>query len=410
MKKTILKNVSETVFGAKLTPENSYGLVLSGGGTRGSYEVGVLKALKELRIPIGGICGTSIGAINAGLFLSNDIKTIEKIYLNISMDDVVVVNEGVDREKDLLSFDNIRAMMGTFIQERGLSNEALKNLIVKHVDIDKIYKSPLEFGIMTTDAETLKPVEIFKEDVPREKLVDYILSSANFPIFKPVETKDKKLVDGGIRDNMPINMMIKKGFRKIIAVDIAGQGQLPAIDDPDVYIKRIELTEDLGGLFEFDRERMERNIQMGYYDSLKEFRKLYGYFYYFTPGYHKKLMEIFDLETLRGIEKAAQLYKIERYRVIKDDSFLKEVYDKHQEAVAKYQETTASNWFTSLFQDPRKISELIDSGNIIVWAQQQRSSAARFERNWLTDLLSDYFSAARGMIELDYFLKEKRSA
>ena len=409
MKQSLLKNLSGSVFGTKLTPENSYGLVLSGGGTRGSYEVGVLKALKELRIPIGGVCGTSIGAINAGLFLSNDIETIENIYLNIRMDDIVVVNESVDREKDLLSFDNIRAMMGTFIQERGLSNQALKELIHRHIDVDKIYKSPLEFGIMTTDAQTLEPVEIFKEDVPREKLCDYILSSANFPIFKPVEAKNKKLVDGGIRDNMPINMMIKKGFKKIIAVDIAGQGQLPTISDPKVYIKRIELTEDLGGLFEFNRERMERNIRMGYFDTMKEFRKIYGYFYYFQPGYFRKLMETFDLETLHGIEKAAQLYKIERYRVIRDDSFLKEVYEKHLEAVAKYRETSAGNWLTAIFHDPRKISELIESGNIIAWVQQQRTSAARFERNWLTDLLSDYFTAARGMIELDYFLKEKRA-
>ena len=64
---------------------NGYGLVLAGGGTRGAYEVGAWKALKELDIEITGIVGTSIGAINGALFLQDDYdKILDAIHLELS--------------------------------------------------------------------------------------------------------------------------------------------------------------------------------------------------------------------------------------------------------------------------------------------------------------------------------------
>lgn len=404
----IIRKITGAVLTPRLTPENSYALVLSGGGTRGAYEIGVWKALKELRIPIGGVCGTSIGAINGALFLTNTVRAIEKIYLNIRMDDIVEVNDSVNREKDLMAPENIRAMVGKFLNQGGLSNEALANLISGHIDVQKIYRSPLDFGLVTVDIKGRKPVELFKDEIAPEKMHEYILSSANFPIFKPVKSEEKALIDGGLYDNMPINMMIRRGFKKIIAVDIDGTGHFPPITDPSVYVKRIVFTEDLGGVFEFNHERIERNIKMGYFDALKAFRRVDGFFHYFTRVYFRKLLDYFDLETLRGIEKATQLYKIDRYQLIKDDSFLKTVAAQHKEAVARYQATKSTNWLTTLIQDPRRITEMIDDGIILGWAQEQRDSAARIQKNWLTDLMSDYFAAAKGMTELENYLQEAR--
>ncbi len=405
------QNMMQTIrdrFMPKLTPENSYGLVLSGGGTRGSYEVGVWKALKEMKIPIGGIAGTSIGAINGALFLTNDIPTIEDLYQKIQMDDIVELNEAVNREKNLMSFENIRAMMGTFIAERGLSNQALRDLIEKYIDVRKLAASPVLYGLVTTDIVTMASVEIFKGDVPEEKLLEYILSSANYPFFKPVESEDKKLIDGGLRDNMPINLLIGKGFKKIIVVDIDGVGRLPAVADPSVYLKRISFTEDLGGVFEFSQELTIRNMKMGYYDTLKAFRRIYGYFYYFSKSYFHSLMQRFDLDTIHGIETAAKLYKIPRYQLITDDSFLIDVARKHEEMTAQFQATKSTSLLAALIHDFQKVTEMIDNGIIIAWVEEQLNSQARFQRSWLTDILSEYISAARGMTELSEALRTKR--
>ena len=76
-----------------------WGLVLSGGGTRGAYEAGAWKALQELHIPIRGISGTSIGALNAAMFLCCELKQIEDIYRGIRMTDVLPVGEKILTEK-----------------------------------------------------------------------------------------------------------------------------------------------------------------------------------------------------------------------------------------------------------------------------------------------------------------------
>ena len=94
----IIRKITGAVLPPRLTPENSYALVLSGGGTRGAYEMGVWKALKELRVPIGGVCGTSIGAINGALFLTNTVTAIEHINLNIKKVAIVEVNASVNRD------------------------------------------------------------------------------------------------------------------------------------------------------------------------------------------------------------------------------------------------------------------------------------------------------------------------
>ena len=59
-----------------------YAVVFAGGGTKGSYQVGVIKALKELKINITAVSGTSIGAINGALVVQGDEDKLENIYSN----------------------------------------------------------------------------------------------------------------------------------------------------------------------------------------------------------------------------------------------------------------------------------------------------------------------------------------
>ena len=65
---------------------NNIALVLSGGGGKGAYQIGVWKALKEsgLDKEIVSVSGTSVGALNAALFIHNNLNVAEEIYLNMS--------------------------------------------------------------------------------------------------------------------------------------------------------------------------------------------------------------------------------------------------------------------------------------------------------------------------------------
>ena len=73
--------------------KKDYALALSGGGTRGAYEVGAYKALNEIGINIKAIAGTSIGALNGAMFLSANLEKAEDMYNKIDISNVLDVDD-----------------------------------------------------------------------------------------------------------------------------------------------------------------------------------------------------------------------------------------------------------------------------------------------------------------------------
>ena len=300
-----------------------WGLVLSGGGTKGAYEVGAWKAIRELKLPIKGIAGTSIGALNAAMFLCHDFKYIQNLYMDIRLSDVLPVDGNIDPDKDIFNPSNLLAISREYLQKRGLDNTPLRMMIKKHLDIGRIYDSPLDLGIVTYNVQTRVPYQLFKEDIEPEKLIDYLLASANFPIYKTHNVDGNRFMDGGLYDNMPFNPLIERGYTHLIAIDINGIGQTRKVANADnVYLNMISCSENLGGAFEFNHERIEHNMKLGYLDTLKAFHKLFGSYYFFRrPAFNDLLMK-FDLDTIWGLETAAKLYGIDRLRIYKGEEFL----------------------------------------------------------------------------------------
>ena len=144
--------------------KKGYGLVLAGGGTKGAYEVGAWKALKELNVNIEAIVGTSIGAINGALFLQDDYNKILELYDNIKFEDLVKISEANKlNEGNIFSRENIVKFTKEFTKNKGLENTPMKNLMEKYIDIEKIYSSSIDYGIVTTSIDLKnKSLEIFK--------------------------------------------------------------------------------------------------------------------------------------------------------------------------------------------------------------------------------------------------------
>ena len=155
-------------------PAAKWGLVLSGGGTKGAYEIGAWKAIRELRIPIRGITGTSIGALNAAMFLCCDLKKIENIYRNIRLSDVLPVEGKIDPNKNIFDPVNLLSLAREYLLQKGLDNRPLRNMLNTHLDIDKIYASDLDLGIVTYNIRSREAFALFKEDIERDKLTDYL--------------------------------------------------------------------------------------------------------------------------------------------------------------------------------------------------------------------------------------------
>mgnify|MGYP000894743092 CR=1 FL=1 len=387
--------------------EEGYGLVLSGGGTKGAYEVGAWKALRELRIPIRGIVGTSIGALNAALFFQKDPDLPETLYTSLQAEDILEFGESVDPSKNLLGITNLRGIAFEFLKQGGFSNALLKGNIEKYIDMNAIYRSPRDFGVMTFSIDDLTPLAVFKEDVSPADMVNYLAASANFPFFKPEEMEGQRLLDGALYDNVPINMLIARGYQKILVIDISGMGMTrKALANKDVYIKKIRCSEPLGGTFEFDPERISRNIQLGYLDTLKAFQKLQGHHFYFDIRYFNKLLENFNLDEIYGLESAARLYGLDRFQIIKDDRFLEELLTTHLKTKVIYQTIGEKGFVSHLARRPSQIMKMIDSGMGIVWIEELIRSWPAQDWMWFKRFIQDYVLAANAMIALTHYFQE----
>ena len=376
--------------------KKEYGLVFAGGGTKGAYQVGVTKALNELNINVKAVAGASIGAINGALFVQNNVAIMEELYKNVEMDDIVGVSENskLNKEKNLLSFENAIKLTGEYIKNKGISNEPLRNLLNKYLDIEKIYNSDVDYGIITFDTKTGEGVELFKEDIPKDKLCDYILASACFPIFKPQSIDDNVYFDGGLSDNMPVNMLVKKGYKNIILIDIQGIGITRRNIESDIYVKVIRPAEDLGGTFNFNHENIMKNINLGYYDTLKAFRKLIGNYFYFEPKVFNKLLENFSLNEIAGLEFAGKTYELERFKLYSYKEFLKSVMDCYDAEEREY----------------KKIDKKLTAANIVSYIKKGASISLAMDiiTNYPTlynkaivkKLIGDYIKAAQAIQSL----------
>jgi NTE family protein len=262
-----------------------YGLVLQGGGTKGSYEVGVWKALRELEIDIQAVTGTSIGALIGAMITQDRYDELYELWFNLSPNSIFTGDEAFYQEVFSLdvSFSKMDVYYDNFkkvLKNRGLDVTPLKEMISNFCDEDAIRKSHIDFGLVTYSLSDMEPIEIFKEDIPKGQMANFLFASAYVPGFK-LETLDGKYyVDGGIHDNLPVSLMEKKGYDKIIAVGLRENIVKKTLKKATSEVTSIIPSDDVGTMFNFDLEKVRRNIEMGYLDTLKVFERVQGTRYY----------------------------------------------------------------------------------------------------------------------------------
>lgn len=214
-----------------LSSRPKIGLVLGGGGARGLAHVGVLKVLKELNIPVDYIVGTSMGAIVGSLFAQGlSPEEIEKIVNSIDWEDVFNDSPSLidkplkDKEDDRKYINNFEVGFnkGKVILPRGLIagqklTFILKALTLKSYDITDFKKLPIPFAAVATDIETGQEVILDHGDLSLA-----IEASMAVPgVFVPKEVEGRLLVDGGLVNNLPVDVAKEMGADIIIAVDVS---------------------------------------------------------------------------------------------------------------------------------------------------------------------------------------------
>ncbi len=298
-----------------------YGLVLEGGGARGAYQIGVWKALLEFGVKIKGIAGVSVGALNGALFCMGDYLKAEELWSSITYSNIMNVNEEQIRKlknKDLKNIDikELLKDIKQFVTDRGINITPLKNLINEYVDEDKIRNSDIEFLVGTFEVSKLKGVEIVAKETKENALKDYLLASSYLPAFQNEKLQGIKYLDGGLSNNVPVDMLINRGYKDIIIIRIYGLGLEKPIKIPkDVNIIEIAPKANLGGILEFDSRKSKRNIKLGYYDAVKQMCSLRGKIYYIDG----LLSEEECLNNLIHVNNYAKMALLEYYKLNYED-------------------------------------------------------------------------------------------
>jgi NTE family protein len=266
--------------------DKEYGIVLEGGGAKGAYQIGVWKALIEYGIKIKGIAGVSVGALNGALMCMGDYEKAIDIWTNISYSKILRVDDEqmeklINGKFKELSLQTMKQTGKYLFVDGGLDATPLRELIDECVDEKKIRESEVEFIMGTFNLSDMKETEISAKEAEEGYLKDYLLASSNFPLFKNEKLMGKKFLDGGIANNVPIDMLINRGYKNIIVVRIFGIGVEKKVKIPeDVNVIYIAPKINLCNVLEFTKKKATRNITLGYYDALRVLQPLAGNFYY----------------------------------------------------------------------------------------------------------------------------------
>ena len=245
-------------------------LVLAGGGARGSYQVGVWRALTELGWNPQIITGTSVGSLNGAMFALDLYETARDMWTSIRSQDVMELPEETRNLTELHQF------LRDLVRAGGMDVTPLEEIVERVLDEDALRASPIRFGLVTVEKRGLKPRELPLEEIPKGKVKDYLLASAAcFPALRAKQIDGVQFLDGGYRDNMPTGLAQKMGAEELVCVDLEGVGiTLP--NRTGLPTTMVRSYWELGDILHFDPDTARRNIELGYYDTLRAFGRLRG--------------------------------------------------------------------------------------------------------------------------------------
>lgn len=176
-------------------------LVLGGGGARGAVEVGLYRALVELGIRIDFVLGSSIGAVNGAL-----------IAAGLSADELEDYWRAI-RTRDVIGsrWQFLRLLTGA---SSLFSNHHLRNLLRSRLPVRSFRDLRIPLAIVATDLETGETVVLTEGD-----LIEAILASTALPgLFPAMPWQGRTLVDGGLSNNVPIDLAVERGAERVIGV------------------------------------------------------------------------------------------------------------------------------------------------------------------------------------------------
>ena len=303
-----------------------YGLVLAGGGGKGAYQLGAWKALKEMDVRFDAIVGASIGSINGALIAADEYEKAVDMWNNISIDKGLRISSELPDPENLLSKKNWGILFREFIKNGGLDASPAKDFVSQYIDEEKVRASMIDFGMIAVQlSQPNGKYELFLEDIPDGELVDYLLASANVPFANNIGPEGEKYLDGGAYDNVPVMSLKKRGYNKLIVVDISNikgiAHNMDILNSQITYIRPYDI-DALGATFDFEPATVEKRILLGYYDTKKAFSQLLGRIYYFLPRTFRSMVIKYGADTVLQLEELAYALGVDLTQIYTAESFI----------------------------------------------------------------------------------------
>ena len=301
-----------------------YALALGGGGARGAFEAGVWSKLCEMNKEIQAVAGTSVGAVNGAAFICG--ADTDMIWKNTKGTDIIPRA----KERNLLSPSAFIGFADDILSG-GTKTEALKTYISRYVSEEKIRASETEFGLCLYSLKKRRIKQLFKEDIPNGSMIDHITAAACFPIFKNVIIDDDEFTDGGLFNNLPVDMLIKRGYKNIISVSAGGPGYEKDFRGRGVNIIKIKYKDPEQGVMEFDPETAQRSIRLGRLECGRAFGRYYGNIFYIERTSYFRAMQSYGEEIIKSIEEAGAMIGIDRLREYSFSELTDTIMSKYKE-------------------------------------------------------------------------------
>lgn len=249
------------------------GLALGGGGAKGAAEVGVLKVLEEAGIHVDYIAGSSIGSIVGGLYAAGySASELETMFRTQEWLSLLTDRKASLNNEPFKTIDGVTYVFGFPVIDRNsrsfgvMSGGRIEQVIDSMVSVKgctEFESLKIPFRCVTTDIRTANEV-IMSKGV----LCKALRASMAIPgIFKPVEHNGRLLVDGGMLNNLPVDVCRQMGADIVIAVDLQQSEQQPRKKSDINAISGIADLFGLGGILEWITNRPDISK---YYENRKQ--------------------------------------------------------------------------------------------------------------------------------------------
>ena len=227
---TLLQTAALAAEGAATPQRPRIGLALSGGGARGLAHVGVLKVLDELHVPVDCVTGTSMGSIVGGAFAAgSSAKKMQTVIEAADWDGLFNDHPPRQETSPRRKQDDYVGYFGTEFGLRngslqlpkgvvaGVSIESfLRKLTASAAAVENFSQLPIPFKAVAADIETGQQVIMDHGSLAQAMRASMAIPGA----VNPVEFEGRLLVDGGIANNLPINLVRQTCADVVIAVNI----------------------------------------------------------------------------------------------------------------------------------------------------------------------------------------------